>query len=173
MANKIDFLKPAEPSFIKKIKEKIGYKEGPTVSEKFQKMEGPLPGDDVEKDDEKPVVVQLKKGDLNEEEAKVHEEFTGRKRKLEEPSRDEKRVFHDQSPDIEDGSGRILFKKPSKSKRRDSTARDSTKKSQKKSQKKGQKKKDDKPQKKPSLMQQVNNPRLLSFDGDESTDVIN
>ena len=87
MANKIDFLKPPEPSFLKKIKEKIGYKEGPSVSEKFQKGEGPLADDnDVERDDERPVVVQLKKGDMDEEEAMRYEEFTGRKRQLEDSS---------------------------------------------------------------------------------------
>ncbi|XP_065827582.1 uncharacterized protein KIAA1143 homolog [Oscarella lobularis] len=158
MANKIDFLKPPEPSFLKKIKEKIGYKEGPSVSEKFQKGEGPLADDnDVERDDERPVVVQLKKGDMDEEEAMRYEEFTGRKRQLEDSSssraKTNKQDRREEGPEPNDG--KLVFRKPPKG----------SGKEKKEASRGGQKRKT----RKSSKMQEVNDSRLLSFD--DSDDV--
>merc|ERR1712098_847049 len=71
-----------EPSFIRQFKQRVGYKEGPSVDTKRQKL-------DYEEDDrsdteeEKPVVVVLKAGDLTAEEVsqenrlkKIEEEET-------------------------------------------------------------------------------------------------
>ncbi|KAK6190168.1 hypothetical protein SNE40_002094 [Patella caerulea] len=69
--NKVSYVENDEPSFIKRFKERIGYKEGPNVE---TKRELPDFNDEDEestgnKDDEKPTVVVLKNGDLTSEEA--------------------------------------------------------------------------------------------------------
>lgn len=87
----ISYIKPAEPSFLRKIKEQIGYKEGPTVDTKVGQVEisynlsiecalckrcyfnfkKQLSAYEEEDDsiDEQPTVVVLKPGDLTAEEA--------------------------------------------------------------------------------------------------------
>ncbi|XP_058123453.1 uncharacterized protein KIAA1143 homolog [Anopheles ziemanni] len=65
----VAFIKPEEPSFLKKIKEQIGYREGPSLDDKREAIENYEDSDDAEKDDEKPQVVVIKDGDLTEEEA--------------------------------------------------------------------------------------------------------
>lgn len=85
----ITYVKPEEPSFLRRIKEQVGYKEGPTVDTKvgctkntppnpvltsrtpFQREDlGPVEEDDLrDADDERPTVVVLNPGDLTEEEA--------------------------------------------------------------------------------------------------------
>ncbi|XP_052861130.1 uncharacterized protein KIAA1143 homolog [Anopheles cruzii] len=66
----VAFIKPEEPSFLKKMKEQIGYKEGPSVDDKREAIENYSDdSDDEEKEDERPQVVVIKEGDLTEAEA--------------------------------------------------------------------------------------------------------
>ncbi|EAT32414.1 AAEL015425-PA [Aedes aegypti] len=70
----VAYIKPDEPDFLKRMKAQIGYKEGPTVDEKRQKIQNLSDSEDDdrdERDDEKPQVVVLKEGDLTAEEAAV------------------------------------------------------------------------------------------------------
>ena len=69
--NNITFAKPEEPAFIRKLKEQVGYKEGPTISDKTRKQEedDQPDHDHTDPEDEKPTVVVLKDGDLTAEEA--------------------------------------------------------------------------------------------------------
>ncbi|XP_013775107.1 uncharacterized protein KIAA1143 homolog [Limulus polyphemus] len=140
MASKrnITFSKPAEPSFLKKFKERIGYQEGPTVQTKKQL----LPVDDTsdeERDDEKPLVVVLEKGDLTSEEAENYK--------------------YSNKPATDDEEGlcgeKILFKKPTKRsiKNDENPTKSCTKKKTK-----------DKDTNQPK---KVKNSCLLSFDEDE------
>ncbi|KFM63254.1 putative protein-like protein, partial [Stegodyphus mimosarum] len=62
-------IKPPDPPFIKRMKDSIGYQEPPTVETKKQIADYDE-NVDTERDDEKPVVVVLKPGDLTEEEVK-------------------------------------------------------------------------------------------------------
>jgi len=94
----VSWIKPAEPSFLKKFKSDVGYKEGPTVDTKRQEM--PQFDDDSgdsDHDDELPQIVVLKKGDLSAEEVQ-------QMKKDKDPTKD------DQSP----CDGKIVFKKPAK-----------------------------------------------------------
>nr|XP_016934327.1 uncharacterized protein KIAA1143 homolog isoform X1 [Drosophila suzukii] len=75
--NNISYVKPQEPSFLRKLKEEIGYKEGPSIETKRQRLETEQEdydsGEDSrpEREDELPQVVVLKPGDLSAEEAKT------------------------------------------------------------------------------------------------------
>uniref|UniRef100_A0A336NAY0 CSON012122 protein n=1 Tax=Culicoides sonorensis TaxID=179676 RepID=A0A336NAY0_CULSO len=98
----VAFIKPDEPSFLKQIKEQIGYKEGPDINTKRQKLE--LEDDDDlsdnahELDEESPQVVVLKDGDLTAEQAEI----------------EKKRIELEESQKKADLSERIIFKKKSK-----------------------------------------------------------
>ncbi|XP_073839311.1 uncharacterized protein KIAA1143 homolog [Musca autumnalis] len=68
----IAYIKPQDPSFLAKLKQEIGYKEGPNVDTKRQKLENnedQLSDEEPEREDEKPLVVVLKSGDLTAQEA--------------------------------------------------------------------------------------------------------
>ncbi|XP_077125209.1 uncharacterized protein KIAA1143 homolog [Ranitomeya variabilis] len=97
--NQVSYVKPSEPSFLKKFKKDVGYKEGPTVDTKRQDL--PVIADDSDgsdKEDELPQVVVLKKGDLSAEEVmNIKQQIKGSK---------------DEEPAPADG--KILFKKPAK-----------------------------------------------------------
>ncbi|KAH8316813.1 hypothetical protein KR074_009083 [Drosophila pseudoananassae] len=71
--NNITYVKPQEPSFLAKLKAEIGYKEGPTLETKRQRLERDPEDNDSdsgeERQDEQPQVVVLKVGDLTAEEA--------------------------------------------------------------------------------------------------------
>ncbi|KAH8262005.1 hypothetical protein KR038_001541 [Drosophila bunnanda] len=76
--NNITYVKPQEPSFLAKLKAEIGYKEGPTVDTKRQRLEADPDREDYdseedeqrpEREDEQPQVVVLRPGDLSAEEA--------------------------------------------------------------------------------------------------------
>ena len=101
MANKVTFQKPSEPSFLAQFKQKVGYREAPALSEKFAAKRGAGEFEDENDSDdhdemkfltdetrseEGPVVVQLKKNDMTEEEAKIYTEFRQRKRKSDQSS---------------------------------------------------------------------------------------
>ncbi|XP_053455410.1 uncharacterized protein KIAA1143 homolog isoform X2 [Nycticebus coucang] len=67
--NQVSYVRPAEPAFLARFKEQVGYREGPTVETK--RIQPQLPdedGDHSDKEDEQPQVVVLKKGDLSPEE---------------------------------------------------------------------------------------------------------
>ncbi|KAJ3597520.1 hypothetical protein NHX12_001043 [Muraenolepis orangiensis] len=93
----ISWVKPTEPSFLKKFKSDVGYKEGPNVDTKRQTM--PTLDDDSgsDREDELPQIVVLKKGDLSSDEVK-HIKGDGTSEKEDEPPAD----------------GKIVFKKPAK-----------------------------------------------------------
>lgn len=69
----VAFIKPDEPSFLKQIKQQIGYKEGPDINTKRQKLERNSDDEDFsdDLDEESPQVVVLKEGDLTAEQADV------------------------------------------------------------------------------------------------------
>ncbi|XP_075068584.1 uncharacterized protein KIAA1143 homolog [Mixophyes fleayi] len=98
--NPVSYVKPAEPSFLRKFKKDVGYKEGPTVDTKRQEL--PRIADDSDgsdKEDEQPQVVVLKKGDLSVDDVlKI-------KQQIKESTKDEEPVPAD---------GKIMFRKPVK-----------------------------------------------------------
>lgn len=67
----VAFIKPEEPAFLKRIKDQIGYKEGPSVDTKRQQLEDEYHSGDEEQDEEGPQVVVLKEGDLTAEQVKA------------------------------------------------------------------------------------------------------
>ncbi|XP_075163963.1 uncharacterized protein KIAA1143 homolog [Haematobia irritans] len=73
----IAYIKPQDPSFLAKLKQEIGYKEGPNVETKKQKLEDLdanfSDSEEPEREDEKPLVVVLKPGDLTAQEAQAEE----------------------------------------------------------------------------------------------------
>ncbi|XP_015911502.1 uncharacterized protein KIAA1143 homolog [Parasteatoda tepidariorum] len=77
----ISFTKPPEPAFIKRMKDSIGYQEPPTIETKKQKLAHE--DDDIELEDDKPVVVVLNSENITKDEL---EAFT-------ENSKNEKVVF--------------------------------------------------------------------------------
>nr|XP_045055774.2 uncharacterized protein KIAA1143 homolog isoform X1 [Desmodus rotundus] len=67
--NQVSYVRPAEPAFLARFKERVGYREGPTVETKrIQPQLADEDGDHSDKEDEQPQVVVLKKGDLSAEE---------------------------------------------------------------------------------------------------------
>ncbi|KAL4657407.1 hypothetical protein GN956_G4228 [Arapaima gigas] len=143
----VSWVKPAEPSFLRKFKNDVGFKEGPTVDTKRQQL--PTAEDDSgdsEREDEMPQVVVLKEGHLTAEEAK------NIKAKMKTAEEEERPL-----PD-----GKILFKKPTKRSSEKIQGLFTT--SSKKKKAKEAKGKEDSAQKK------VKNSSLLSFGRDEDED---
>uniref|UniRef100_A0A915KT98 DUF4604 domain-containing protein n=1 Tax=Romanomermis culicivorax TaxID=13658 RepID=A0A915KT98_ROMCU len=110
----ICYTKPEEPKFLKEIKQKLGYKEGPTVDDK-RNLDKNFVSDDENDDDnvvkekpeEQPQIVVLKEGDIDESEYKQlvkRAEATEDKRKIE--------------------AGEIKFKKPIKNSCDESESKD-------------------------------------------------
>lgn len=110
----IAYIKPKDPSFLAKLKAEIGYKEGPTVDTKRQKLQD----DDVdcdsseessqrpEREDEQPQVVVLEAGDLTEEEV----------------DRERQRIAREEAEAPADLKKRIIFKKKSHTEQHSGTA---------------------------------------------------
>ncbi|KAG8572681.1 hypothetical protein GDO81_012128 [Engystomops pustulosus] len=145
--NQVSYVKPSEPSFLKKFKKDVGYKEGPTVDTKRQDL--PVMADDSDgsdKEDELPQVVVLKKGDLSAEEV-MNIKQQHKSTKDEEPA---------------PADGKILFKKPAKRDKFTGLNASSSKK------KKPEEDKDSSSTK--SSQKQVRNTSLLSFDEEEDED---
>ncbi|XP_006635605.1 uncharacterized protein KIAA1143 homolog [Lepisosteus oculatus] len=142
--NQVSWVKPTEPSFLRKFKNDIGYKEGPTIDTKRQEV--PAVADDSgdsDREDERPQVVVLKTGDLTAEEVmKVKGELKG------------------EAEGDAPADGKIVFRKPVK--RSSGTFQGITASSSKK--KKEVEKKRENPQRK------VKNSSLLSFGEDEEED---
>ncbi|KAL7733141.1 hypothetical protein ACLKA6_004663 [Drosophila palustris] len=80
--NNITYVKPQEPSFLAKLKAEIGYKEGPTVDTKRQKLEDldqdredyDSSEERPEREDEKPQIVVLSRGDLTADEVALEQQ---------------------------------------------------------------------------------------------------
>ncbi|XP_064539784.1 uncharacterized protein KIAA1143 homolog [Drosophila montana] len=80
--NNITYVKPQEPSFLAKLKAEIGYKEGPTVDTKRQKLEERDQDQDdydsseerPEREDEKPQIVVITSGDLTADEVALEQQ---------------------------------------------------------------------------------------------------
>lgn len=96
----ISYTAQEEPTFIRQFKEKIGYKEDPSIEDKFSNSTAGVSDDDSgsEPEENKPQVIVLRKGDLTAEEAEQHVAEQLKKEDDEE----------------EFSSGRIMFKKPIK-----------------------------------------------------------
>ncbi|XP_004476824.3 uncharacterized protein KIAA1143 homolog [Dasypus novemcinctus] len=98
--NQVSYVRPAEPAFLARFKERVGYRDGPTVETK--RIQPQLPdedGDHSDKEDEQPQVVVLKKGDLSAEEVmKIKAEIKAAKA--------------DEEPAA--ANGRIMYRKPVK-----------------------------------------------------------
>ncbi|XP_075896818.1 uncharacterized protein KIAA1143 homolog [Nelusetta ayraudi] len=147
-ASGVSWVKPAEPSFLKKFKTDAKYQEGPNVDTKRQEM--PTLDDDSgsDRDDELPQVVVLQSGDLTAEEAK--------------------KIKDDQNPSKDDdppADGKILFKKPAKRSSEDKF-QGITASSSKKKKNDGVEKTQDE-QKEAKSGKKIKNKSLLSFGGDE------
>ncbi|XP_028673685.1 uncharacterized protein KIAA1143 homolog [Erpetoichthys calabaricus] len=146
--NQVSWVKPAEPSFLRKFKNDVGYKEGPTVETKKQTISVPADDSgDSDREDEQPQVVVLKKGDLSAEEVMAIKQ--------------EIKKGSDQEDPIPAG-GKIMFKKPEK--------RSSDTKFQGISASSVKKKKEEKESSHPrkeSSQKSVKNSSLLSFGNDE------
>ncbi|KAM9488106.1 uncharacterized protein KIAA1143 homolog [Clarias gariepinus] len=142
----VSWVKPNEPAFLRKFKNDVGYKEGPTVETKRQELpKCDEDSGDSDREDEMPQVVVLKKGDLSAEEAMQL------KKESKDSDKDEQRP----------ADGKILFKKPAKrssDKFEGITASSSSK-----------KKKNEEEKKKESGVK-VKNSSLLSFGDDEEED---
>ncbi|XP_006893038.1 PREDICTED: uncharacterized protein KIAA1143 homolog [Elephantulus edwardii] len=98
--NLVSYVRPAEPAFLTRFKERVGYEKGPSVETK--RIQPQLPEDDADrsdKEDEQPQVVVLRKGDLSAEEVmKIKAEIKAAK--------------EDEEPTTADG--RIMYRKPVK-----------------------------------------------------------
>ncbi|XP_024118070.1 uncharacterized protein KIAA1143 homolog [Oryzias melastigma] len=144
----VSWVKPAEPSFLKKFKTDIGYKEGPNVDTKRQVM--PTPEDDSgsDREDELPQVVVLKDGDLSVEGKVINDVNAGGA-----AEKDEKTSPH----------GKILFKKPPKRSSAEKFQGISASSSKKKKNEGGERERGGE---KPSG-KKIKNNSLLSFGGDD------
>lgn len=143
----VSWIKPAEPSFLKKFKKDVGFKEGPTVETK--RLEMPQCDDDSgdsDREDEMPQVVQLKKGDLSAEEVMGIKNEKATSKTDEQPPAD----------------GKIVFKKPVK---RSSDKFEGITASSSKKKKSG-----DAEKKELKAGVKVKNNSLLSFGGDDDED---
>ncbi|XP_078395728.1 uncharacterized protein KIAA1143 homolog [Cetorhinus maximus] len=146
----VSYVKPAEPAFLRKFKEAVGYKAGPTVETKRQQL-APADSDSGESDpeDEQPQVVVLRQGDLTADEAAKVKKITESSKKSEEP---------------EPEDGKIVFRKPAKRSSDDNFAGLTATSSKKKKEERIEPKN---PENKPK---QVKNSSLLSFEDDEDDD---
>lgn len=142
----VSWVKPQEPSFLKKFKSDVGYKEGPTVDTKRQEM--PAADDDSgdsDREDEMPQIVVLKKGDLSADEVQRIRKGDRSNSKDDEPPSD----------------GKIVFKKPEKRSSSDKFQGISASSSKKKKQE------DEEGKSKAASGDKVKNKSLLSFDDEE------
>nr|ACM09436.1 KIAA1143 homolog [Salmo salar] len=147
----VSWVKPAEPSFLKKFKNDVGFKEGPTIDTK--RLEMPALEDDSgsDREDELPQVVILKKGDLSAEEVLQIKEVKDGTEK-------------DKTP----ADGKILFKKPTK--RSSDKFQGITASSNKKKKSEGKSEGGDEEKKEEKSEKKVKNKSLLSFGEDEDED---
>ncbi|ENN75544.1 uncharacterized protein KIAA1143 homolog [Dendroctonus ponderosae] len=94
----IAYVKPDEPTFLRKLKEQIGYKEGPTVDTKREDL-GPVEDEDLrDSDEEQPQIVVLRPGDLTADEA----------------NQEKLRLEKEEEQKRADLTAPVVFKKPTK-----------------------------------------------------------
>ncbi|KAF3691513.1 putative protein KIAA1143 -like protein [Channa argus] len=148
----VSWVKPSEPSFLKKFKKDVGYKEGPTVDTKRQVMPTLENDSGSDREDELPQVVVLESGDLSAEEVKKLKGETG--------------TGGEEKDDGPPSDGKILFKKPAK--RSSSDKFQGITASSSKKRKSDVAKKEERLEVKPGT--KVKNNSLLSFGGDEEED---
>ncbi|MED6265482.1 hypothetical protein CHARACLAT_025913 [Characodon lateralis] len=147
-ASGVSWVKPAEPSFLKKFKTDVGYKEGPNVDTKRQLMPTLEDDSDSDREDELPQVVVLKTGDLSADEVKkLKDEMQAEEKGKEAP------------PD-----GKILFKKPAKRSSSDKFQGITASSSKKKKNDSGEQGEEDEDRK---SGKRVKNNSLLSFGAEE------
>ncbi|XP_069769580.1 uncharacterized protein KIAA1143 homolog [Narcine bancroftii] len=98
--NNISYVRPAEPAFIRRFKQDVGYTQGPTVETKKAQL-APIDSDSGPSDaeDEQPQVVVLRQGDLTAEEAAKIKLIAENSEKSEK---------------LQPKDGKIMFRKPSK-----------------------------------------------------------
>ncbi|KAL3060789.1 hypothetical protein OYC64_015185 [Pagothenia borchgrevinki] len=151
-ASGVTWVKPAEPSFLKKFKKDVGYKEGPSVETKLQTM--PVLDDDSgsDREDELPQVVVLKGGDLSAEDVKK--------------IKDELRPAGEKD-DAAPPDGKILFKKPAKRSSSDKFQGIKASSSKKKKSDEEEEEEGEEVKKEVKTGKKVKNNSLLSFGGDE------
>ncbi|XP_075229245.1 uncharacterized protein KIAA1143 homolog [Lycorma delicatula] len=147
----VAYIKPQEPSFLTKLKQQAGYKEGPTVDTKRESLPQLNDEDFEDKDEDQPTVVVLKPGDLTAEQANEI------KKQLDEESGPARL------------NERIVFRKPSKNKNLDEGVNSSESKKRSSSStatdlSSGELKKSKKSKQKSSS---VSSSKLLSFDGED------
>ncbi|XP_048415854.1 uncharacterized protein KIAA1143 homolog [Stegostoma tigrinum] len=149
----ISYVKPAEPAFLRKFKEDVGYKSGPTVETKRQQLT-PVDSDSGPSDleDEQPQVVVLRKGDLTAEEAAKVKQNAENSKKSEEP---------------EPEDGKHVFRKPAKRSSGDTFAGLTATSSKKKKEERKEQTEYSNSENKPK---QVKNTSLLSFEDDGDDD---
>ncbi|CAI9159428.1 unnamed protein product [Rangifer tarandus platyrhynchus] len=149
--NQVSYVRPAEPAFLARFKERVGYKEGPTVETK--RIQPQLPeedGDHSDKEDEQPQVVVLKKGDLSAEEVmKIKAEIKAAKADEEPASAD----------------GRIMYRKPVKRSSDEKYSGLSASSKKKKAKEEDEINKQDSVKK--NSQKQIKNSSLLSFDNED------
>ncbi|XP_053211905.1 uncharacterized protein KIAA1143 homolog [Panonychus citri] len=104
--NGIMFSKPDEPAFLKRIKAKIGYKEGPNLETKNEQLPQASEDDYADQDDEKPVIVIPKNSKVTEREA---QEFIANQ------GEDGDKIKGDKETETHQSGERLIFKKPIKS----------------------------------------------------------
>ncbi|XP_078269874.1 uncharacterized protein KIAA1143 homolog [Rhinoraja longicauda] len=146
----VSFVRPPEPAFLRRFKEAVGYKPGPSVHTKRQ-LQGPVDSDSGPSDaeDEQPQVVVLRQGDLTAEEAATVKETA------------------ESSEKLQPVGGKIVFRKPAKRSSDDKVTGifSSSSKKRKEAQ-------SGKPDTSPSESKgkQVKNSSLLSFGDDDEDD---
>ncbi|XP_042875969.1 uncharacterized protein KIAA1143 homolog [Penaeus japonicus] len=157
----VAFSKPEEPAFLKRFKERVGYKEDQGMSDKFAKMPEATDEDLEDKDDELPQVVSLRSGDLTQEEynqlraeGKLDQLLEGEEGEVQGPkTRDEADAPAD---------GKIVFRKPTKrsGEEKDAKGPEKKQKGEEKSEKREKKSKKEKEK-------ELKKIKLLSFNEDE------
>ncbi|XP_049633379.1 uncharacterized protein KIAA1143 homolog [Suncus etruscus] len=151
--NQVSYVRPAEPTFLARFKERVGYREGPTVETK--RIQPHLPdddGDQSDKEDEQPQVVVLKKGDLSAEEVmKIKAEI--------------KAANADEEPVSADG--RIMYRKPAKRSSEEKYSGLTASSKKKKTQEEEVKKQDSE---KKNSQKQIKNSSLLSFGNEDENE---
>lgn len=152
-ASGVTWVKPAEPSFLKKFKKDVGYKEGPSVETKLQTM--PVLDDDSgsDREDELPQVVVLKGGDLSAEDVKK--------------IKDELRPAGEKDDNAAAPDGKILFKKPAKRSSSDKFQGIKASSSKKKKSDEEEEEEGEEVKKEVKSGKKVKNNSLLSFGGEE------
>ncbi|KAM5291963.1 uncharacterized protein KIAA1143 homolog [Ctenodactylus gundi] len=149
----VSYVRPAEPAFLSRFKERVGYREGPSVDTKS--IQPQLPDEDGEhsdKEDEQPQVVVLKKGDLTAEEVmRIKAEIKAAKA--------------DEEPTPADG--RIVYRKPAKRPSEEKYSGLTASSKKKRASGEGARQEDAADR---SLQKPVQNSRLLSFENEDDNE---